>query len=306
MPGNIMSDKRDQSRWVFLTDEDIFKGKSKDETSPTLCRLRHPRLNEAVMCLFSHDDRHVHEVMQFKEDYRSWFIDNAVQKDGSLYMTTPLDPIFMVLPFLISAEKSGKFMQLEQIVEDETFPESGRLCCCDAIRHVNEVTDVRGDDDFKAYKYNKEKTLSWLRQKVEKVALALAEKKINTGHGSQAEGYVQSTKVSTASKEDDVRYAHGIVSDYLPVSLDKDLKDFLGIKDIVHEKPSIEEPASKRAKKGSVEATEDYSKGMKKQDNKNAGKKISTAQKQLNKVDKAGMKSISSFFSAKPANKKAS
>jgi hypothetical protein len=43
---------------------------------------------------------HLQEVNWYKERYRSWFIDDSVQGDGSLYLCTPVDPLFLALPLL--------------------------------------------------------------------------------------------------------------------------------------------------------------------------------------------------------------
>ena len=34
------------------------------------------------MCLFTAEDRKMYEVMHFHEEFRSWFIDDTVQKGG--------------------------------------------------------------------------------------------------------------------------------------------------------------------------------------------------------------------------------
>lgn len=36
----------------------------------------------------------------FDENKRSWFIDDNVKSDGKLHLSTPIDPIFLVLPYL--------------------------------------------------------------------------------------------------------------------------------------------------------------------------------------------------------------
>lgn len=53
-----------------------------------------------LLCEQSHT---LFEIMEFKEEPRSWFIDNTVQQDGTLLISTPVDPIFMILPYLARA-----------------------------------------------------------------------------------------------------------------------------------------------------------------------------------------------------------
>ncbi|KAK2155684.1 hypothetical protein LSH36_233g01010 [Paralvinella palmiformis] len=200
---------------------------------------------QGCMFLFSSDNKKIFEVLKFNEEYRSWFIGNSVQSDGSLYIPSPVEPMFLALPYLINSAKSGKFMTLEQIIEDSEFPECHRLCSCQGLAKIGQVCEV---------------------------------------------------------KDDLLRFAHGIISEYLPVSLSKELQDYLGIKEeVIHEKPDITEPKAKKMK-ADLTPVEDYCKQNGQKDDKPKMTKLSVAQKKLEKVDKKGMKNISSFFATK--NKK--
>ena len=46
---------------------------------------------------------HLQEVNWYKERYRSWFVGDAVLEDGSMYLCTPVDPLFLALPLLESS-----------------------------------------------------------------------------------------------------------------------------------------------------------------------------------------------------------
>lgn len=48
-------------------------------------------------------DGHLQEVNWYKERYRSWFVGDSVQEDGSMYLCTPVDPLFLALPLLESS-----------------------------------------------------------------------------------------------------------------------------------------------------------------------------------------------------------
>lgn len=63
-------------------------------------KLRHPASNKPTVFVFSPGNRIVQEVLIFDENKRSWFIDDNVKSDGKLYLSTPIDPIFLVLPYL--------------------------------------------------------------------------------------------------------------------------------------------------------------------------------------------------------------
>ena len=46
---------------------------------------------------------HLQEVNWYKERFRSWFVGDAVLEDGSMYLCTPVDPLFLALPLLESS-----------------------------------------------------------------------------------------------------------------------------------------------------------------------------------------------------------
>lgn len=52
------------------------------------------------MFVFSPGNFTVQEVLTFDENKRSWFIDDNVKSDGKMHLSTPIDPIFLVLPYL--------------------------------------------------------------------------------------------------------------------------------------------------------------------------------------------------------------
>ena len=48
-------------------------------------------------------DGHLQEANWYKERFRSWFVGDAVLEDGSMYLCTPVDPLFLALPLLESS-----------------------------------------------------------------------------------------------------------------------------------------------------------------------------------------------------------
>lgn len=292
---------RSNDKWVVLLPEKELDDKD-EEKGPSFCKLRHPKTNLGNIFLLSADNQKTHEVLQFQEKFRSWFVEETVLSDGTLHVTTPVDPVFLMLPYLMKAAKNGKFMPLEQIIEDEEFPESHRLCNCQGVQWLHQVADVKGSDDLHVYRYSEEKTLSWLTSKVKRLGRVLQEHQINTSStGSHVVTYLRSIKSTGSSDDEALSYAFGMISDYISPDLSTVLKESLGIKEaIVHDKPDIDTPKAKRAKKDGG-PLEDYTNGMEKNlnsDKKNTRQTI--AQKQLEKVDRSGMKNISSFFKAKP------
>ncbi|GFS25305.1 ribonuclease H2 subunit B, partial [Elysia marginata] len=60
-----------------------------------------------------------------------------------------------------------KFMTLDQLICDEEFQDCSKLvsvCGPDQVSLICDSKDI--DDDTKVFRYNKEKTLTWLKRKV--------------------------------------------------------------------------------------------------------------------------------------------
>jgi len=297
---------KSNKQWVFIMKDSVLKADPNNETNqPTICKLRHPRLDSGVLFLLSADTKSICELNCFDEKYHSWFIDEAVHSGNEMYFTTPVDPLFLLMPFLISGGKNNKFQSLDQLVSDEDFPESHRLldCCHKAqVQHVADCKDI--DEDLQVYRYNKDKTMAWLKAKVDSLSDALEDKQISVStKSSHSSMFIRSNK-ATDSRESYTNYAFGMISNYLSLALEAEARDSLGIKEI-EEKPSLtekveNEPPKKKQKLGEVGTpTDDYSLGVDtKKDKKNV--KLTIAHKKLQKTDKTGMKSMSSFFSPKP------
>ena len=134
----------------------------------------------------------------------------------------------------------------------------------------------------------------------ERVSSALEAKNIGLGTMSLSHS-------KSSSKDDYLRFAFGLVSDYLPLELGVSLREHLGIPAVVEKRPSEGElPPAKRAKLGDITPDEDYSKqtSLEKQMSEPKQTKVepkkSVAQKKLSQIDKSGMRSLTSFFSPKP------
>lgn len=288
--------KKDQDQWIILVNDEALKLNNSE--NPVFCKLRHPKTEKSALFLFSTKDKDIYELQMFNEPCRSWLIDNSVHKDGKMLFTSPIDPLFLVLPYLQKAEKTGKYMTLDQILTDDDYQECSRLSSTSGMSELQEVSDIKGDDSFKAYRFNKEKTLSWLKRKTDRLADKILEKNISVS-SSHSANFVKSKKSSVTSREDYVRFSHGMISDYLSEELSIALREHMGIP-LVAPKKDIEneEPPAKRQKTDKLSPTDDYS-SQKSKIKAQEETKLSTAQKKLSQVDKTGMKSISSFFSAK-------
>lgn len=140
------------------------------------------------------------------------------------------------------------------------------------------------------HRYSEEKTLEWLQKKVRRVADALGKSGMNLGNPDEER-----------KQNEEIHYAYGMISDYIEPSLAALLKTKMNIVDRVEKRKSVggKQPSAKKSK---AEATEDYSLPLH-QIQEPVKKNLNRAQKALQKVDKKGMKSISSFFKAKPKAK---
>ncbi|XP_058897507.1 ribonuclease H2 subunit B isoform X7 [Kogia breviceps] len=289
---------------VFLVPEYLKEASKKMKSGLMFVKLVNPRSGEGTSYLFNMCLPQLFEIKVFKEKNHSWFINESVQSGGLLHFATPMDPLFLLLHYLIKADREGKFQPLDQVVMDDMFPNCILLLKLPELekllRHVTEEKEI---DKKKYYKYSKEKTLKWLEKKVNQTMAALKTNNVNVGARVQSTAFFSGDPLSSDKEEDYIRYAHGLISDYIPKELSDDLSKYLKLP----EPPaSVPNPPSKKVKLSDepVEAKEDYTKFNTK-DLKTVKKnsKMTAAQKALAKVDKSGMKSIDSFFGAKHVKK---
>uniref|UniRef100_A0A803TN13 Ribonuclease H2 subunit B n=1 Tax=Anolis carolinensis TaxID=28377 RepID=A0A803TN13_ANOCA len=334
-PTKLPTKKGDCSQWVMVVPESVTDLPKKPNSGPLFTRLCNPSTGQAALYLFSSDSRQLFELKAFHEEYRSWFIGQAVQQDGRLFFATPMDPLFLVLVYLIKSEKEhGKFQPLDQILVDEEFPSCSMLLQCTStsrtIHHIVEEKEIGGK---KFYKFSEEKTLKWLKKKVDQTVKVLKCHDVRVDARVQTATFISGKQFTDATEDDYIRYAHGLISEYINEDLSTALAKYLrslsescaftlvipweesSIFPITQWRLKIDadsrlpqissppaEPASKKRKLSDapVEAEEDYTKfNASDLKNKKANSKMSAAQKALSKVDKSGMKAISSFFGSK-------
>jgi len=284
-------------KYIFVVPKTFLETSCKDDTGTeenlfTTINLQNPKTKEHEMFLLKKSPGRkttLCEVNCHLSEPSSWFIgDNYVQSDGSIYLSSPVDPLYFLLPYL-SNEKSGKFVLLDQILDDT----SARVFDDSDILEKQQILNIANSQDagsFCAYKYSEEKTLEWLQKKVRRVAEALGKSGMNLGNPDEER-----------KQNEEIHYAYGMISDYIEPSLAALLKTKMNIVDRVEKRKSVggKQPSAKKSK---AEATEDYSLPLH-QIQEPVKKNLNRAQKALQKVDKKGMKSISSFFKAKPKAK---
>uniref|UniRef100_A0A667Z1I5 Ribonuclease H2 subunit B n=1 Tax=Myripristis murdjan TaxID=586833 RepID=A0A667Z1I5_9TELE len=258
--------------WVVIAADSAIDTQ-KHDSGPAFVKLRNPSTDSASLYMLGSDVQ-LYEVKAFKEDFHSWFIGQTVQRDGRLLYITPVDPLFLILPYLMKSGKEGKFQRLDQVVMDEEFPACSRLLSCTrslaSLHHIAEEKEVGGQ---KFHRYSQERTMDWLKKKVERTVTALKKSNVSVGEGVKSATYVRVKQDSDANEEDYLRYAHGLISEYISGDLSKALLGHLQLPELTS--PKETEPPSKPPKK------------------------MTAAQKTLAKVDKTGMKTMASFFSPK-------
>ncbi|CAN7997596.1 unnamed protein product, partial [Ixodes hexagonus] len=268
-----------------------------DEKQHATISLPHPKTGAASLFLRS-DAGQYFEITKFKEKFRSWFLGDTVESDGSLYIVTPMDPLFFALALM---QKSDKYRPLEDFAEDNKFPTLLNVlkCCEEHVRHIADVKDL-GDD--KVYRHNEAKALVWLEKKVAAVAGVLKARDVTVGASCKSSALVRSKKDSRPTEQDYLTTAHSIVADYVSPELGARLKSSMKL-DTKTESPIEKTPEAPPAKKlkgaERVQPVEDYSKDVPKNARGAATPKLTASQRKLQKVDKTGMKSISSFFAKK-------
>lgn len=305
-------DNKDQNQWVVIVPETLADQPieaSPQDMHPSIIKLKHPKTGSAAQFLICPESNSIHEMLTFKDSKGSWFINNSVLEDGRLIMATRIDPLFLILPYLHSESNSKRhmFMELDQIVTDSDYPHCSKLVQILDHQMTCQLCDSKGNEDFKVYRYSEEKTLAWLKSKVERTSEYLSTSEVSVSSG-QSSSYVRSSKPIEAPKEDCLRYAAGLISDYLHPSLSKKMFSDLGIKEenkgkrVSEKENKKEEPPPKKVKKSSSgEPDEDYSKFFSKTEVKTqpSASKLTPAQKRLAKADKTGMRSLSTFFKKK-------
>ncbi|KAM3607720.1 uncharacterized protein V6R79_012570 [Siganus canaliculatus] len=285
--------------WVVIAADSAINTQ-KHDNDPAFVRLRNPSTDAASLYMLSGGDAQLFEVKAFEEDFHSWFVGQTVQRDGRLLFVTPMDPLYLILPYLIKSGRESKFQPVDQVVVDEEFPVCSRLLSCTrSLPSLHHVADEKEVGSLKFHRYNEEKTLNWLKKKVERTVTTLKKRNISVGEGVKSTTYIRAKSESDYQEEDYLRYAHGLISEYISEDLSKALLKHLQLPELTS--PKETEPPSKKRKLSDkpVEAGEDYTKFNSADFARKPPKKMTAAQKSLAKVDKTGMKSMSSFFSPK-------
>ncbi|XP_065514568.1 ribonuclease H2 subunit B isoform X3 [Caloenas nicobarica] len=240
-------------QWVLIAPEAATDPPKTSDSEPLFTKLRNPSTGEATLYLFNSGAQQLFEVKAFHEEYRSWFIGQTVQQDGRLLFVTPMDPLFLILYYLIKADKEqqGKFQPLDQVVLDSEYPNCPLLLKCAGVKqYIHHVTDEKEIGSQKFHKYSQEKTLKWLKKKVNQTVKALKSNNVCVGERVLEPAFA-SIKQITDTEEDYLRYAHGLISEYIPEDLSKELLKYLGLPELKSPapEPPLKMPVRRHANK---------------------------------------------------------
>nr|XP_010929863.1 ribonuclease H2 subunit B isoform X2 [Elaeis guineensis] len=139
--------------------------------------LRHPKSGKPTNYVFSAGK--LQELHWFKQSCGSWFLGDYVCEDGSLYIATPIDPIFILLPVFEAARMTiqkrndqGMFRQLDEILYVDGYPGYQHLMSVaeDSMQLVCEVKEI-GSSKF--FRLNDSKLIAWLYHKVQHLKATL-------------------------------------------------------------------------------------------------------------------------------------
>lgn len=271
----------------FFVLQDPPKSESAEEELH-IATLRNPATGKSCKYLLRNEDQELYELCCFSEPNRSWFINDTVCSNGKIFLPTRVDPLFLVIPYL-EKNCTGKAVPLDQILVDEEFPHTAKLVkVFSSGVQLSLIAEEKKAGDIRAYKFNEEKVLDWLKRKCIRLEKAVGVER----KSARSLNFVKEEKENEGSQKGEMmHYAHGIISDYLSLELSKKLATVIGLPE--------EKVVNKR--KSTVELEVNQIKKIKKEESyettpiKSAEKKVSARSKALAKAA-TGTKSISSFF----------
>uniref|UniRef100_A0A8C5VUP6 Ribonuclease H2 subunit B n=1 Tax=Microcebus murinus TaxID=30608 RepID=A0A8C5VUP6_MICMU len=223
---------------VFLLPEYLKDASKKMKRGLMFVKLVNPCSGEGAIYLFDMHLQQLFEIKVFKEKHHSWFINQSVQSGGLLHFATPMDPLFVLLHYLVKADKEGKFQPLDQVVVDDIFPNCVLLLKLPELEKLlHHVTEEKGTT------YKPLRSGLWLVGRVKQTMAALKTNHVNVSARVQSTAFFSGDQVSSDKEEDYIRYAHGLISDYIPKELSDDLSKYLKLPELP---ASLPNPPSKQ------------------------------------------------------------
>ncbi|CAF2912982.1 unnamed protein product [Rotaria sp. Silwood2] len=128
-------------------------------------QFSHPRTKQEQSYTIDHQSKTIFELIQCTRPHSSWFVnDQYVLPDGSLYIITPINLIFLLLPTLWSQARTN-FVPLTKIIND-SFKQF-ELDDDFIIEKLCSICDT--DNERNLIKLNEEKLIVWLRDRIDRL-----------------------------------------------------------------------------------------------------------------------------------------
>ena len=236
-----------EARRLFLSASDLSQG-------CRIARIAHPRTAQPFAVALA-GGQHLLEVQKCQEspveNPRSWLLTGGierVQQEGALFIATPLDPLFLLLPPLrslrggdasIRRESSGGlFRPLSDLAseagDEEAVAalEATALAMPDVLARLRAVCDVNDKYDEPMLRLNDMKLAAWMRRKVhalkahlesDAAATSLAASKVADTHTSQFDADCFEPASAKSAVDDHLAIAVALVADYLDPQMQETL-----------------------------------------------------------------------------------
>ncbi len=147
---------------VLIMDKCLLPSDSQQLNFIQLC---HPRTKQEQSYSIDHQFKTVFELVQCTRSHSSWFInDQHVLPDGSLYIVTPINLIFLLLPSLWSHARTN-FIPLTIIIND-SFKQF-QLDDDFILDKLSSICDI--DSEKYLIKLNEEKLIKWIRDRIDRL-----------------------------------------------------------------------------------------------------------------------------------------
>ncbi|KAI8106715.1 hypothetical protein M9434_001369 [Picochlorum sp. BPE23] len=195
-----VSDKQAVERRTMMVARDLMlPGGGGRE--PVLVNLNDPKTGEKRQFMVT--GTHIQECNVVKKKFSSWFVDDSIIQDGSIYIWTPIHIVFLVLPALEKAREQGTFCGIDHIVECLDCG-SDAFAVMDIVRaqqkKLQNVCEFKENGGELYYKLNDDKMKAWLQGRVVRLENDLKKKDDAFGSLSDAALHL---------------YSVGMVSEYL-------------------------------------------------------------------------------------------
>lgn len=233
----------------------------------------------------------------------SWFLNDKCIEDGGLFLSTDIDPLFIILPMLDKARKAkegsnGVFIQ-ELALLSEVDPKVSKFLR-PYLAHIDVICDLDSQGAEKFWRLNDEKVLIWLQYKLEAVCAEL-EKMPDIAMLVRAQATNFRSRGSSVTLLELVKIGLGFIGEYVEKRWLSALETKIGLS-----AAEVAQAASNKAVYASEEEVAPRAKryaptgGFEEELMKEAAtppkKKTNIHAARLAKVDKRGMSPITSFF----------